>query len=45
MQQAIIQAKKAGGEIPVGAVIIKDDKIIAEAFNKKRSKERCYSAR
>lgn len=39
MQQAIIQAKKAGGEIPVGAVIIKDDKIIAEAFNKKEAKK------
>lgn len=37
MQQAIIQAKKAGGEIPVGAVIIKEDKIIAEAYNKKEA--------
>ncbi len=37
MQQAILQAKNADGEIPVGAVIIKDDKIIAEAFNKKEA--------
>lgn len=35
MQQAILQAKNADGEIPVGAVILKDDKIVAEACNKK----------
>lgn len=35
MQQAIIMANSAGNDIPVGAVIIKDNKIIAQAFNKK----------
>lgn len=35
MQQAIIMANSAGNDIPVGAVITKDNKIIAQAFNKK----------
>lgn len=35
MQQAIIQAKNSGKEIPVGAVIMKDNEIIASAFNRK----------
>ena len=40
MNQAIIQAKKAlkQGEIPVGAVIVKDGKIIARGYNKKEQK-------
>ena len=35
MQQAIIEAKKAAeiGEVPIGAVIVKDDEIIARAHN------------
>lgn len=35
MEQAIIEAKKAfiKGEVPVGAVIVCDDKIISRAFN------------
>ncbi len=35
MLEAILQARKAGriGEVPVGAVIVKDDKIIARAYN------------
>ena len=39
MQQAIIQAKKSGIEIPVGAVILKDGVVIAEAFNKKEAEK------
>ena len=35
MHRAIELAKQAQGEIPVGAVVVKGDKIIAEAFNKK----------
>ena len=37
MQQAIIQAQKACGEIPVGAVIMRNDEIISTAFNKKEA--------
>lgn len=35
MKRAIEQAKLANGEIPVGAVIIKNDEIISSAFNQK----------
>lgn len=37
MQQAILQAKKAYDlmEVPVGAVIVKDNEIIGKGFNKK----------
>lgn len=35
MKRAIEIAKQADGEIPVGAIIIKDDEIIASAFNRK----------
>ncbi len=35
MQQAILQAKKAKNEIPVGAVIMKDGEIISCAYNQK----------
>lgn len=36
MAQAILQAKKALslGEVPVGAVLVKDDKMVAQAHNK-----------
>lgn len=35
MQQAIEQAKKAelAGEVPVGAILVQDDKIIGQGFN------------
>ena len=33
MDAAILESKKTNGDIPVGAVIVKDDKIIAKAFN------------
>ena len=41
MQEAIKQAKKAYDkeEIPVGAVIVKDGKIIARGYNKKEEKK------
>lgn len=35
MERAINLAKQAKGEIPVGALIIKDGEIIAETFNQK----------
>lgn len=39
MLEALKEAKKAFelGEVPIGAVIVKDDKIISRAFNKKES--------
>ena len=41
MKEAIKQAKKAYDkeEIPVGAVIVKDGKIIARGYNKKEEKK------
>ncbi len=41
MEKAIIEAKKAlkKGEVPVGAVIVKNDKIIARAHNQKEKKK------
>ncbi|MEW6096711.1 MAG: tRNA adenosine(34) deaminase TadA [bacterium] len=35
MQQAILEAEKAyeNGEVPVGAIIVLDDKIVAKAYN------------
>lgn len=39
MQRAIEEAKKADGEIPVGAVIIKDGEIISAAYNKKEEQQ------
>ena len=40
MKEAIKQAKKAASilEVPVGAVIVKDGKIIARAYNQKETK-------
>lgn len=35
MRRAINLAKKANGEIPVGAIIVKDGEILAETFNQK----------
>ena len=35
MKRAIELAKRAGKEIPVGAIIVKDGEIIAETFNQK----------
>ena len=41
MREALKQAKRAyeKGEIPVGAVIVKDNKIIARAYNEKGKKK------
>ena len=33
MKRAIELANKANGEIPVGALIVKDGEVIAETFN------------
>ncbi len=40
MKEAIKQAKKAADilEVPVGAIIVKDNKIIARAYNQKETK-------
>lgn len=35
MRRAIDLAQKANGEIPVGAIIVKDGEILAETFNQK----------
>ena len=37
MRQAVIQAKKAGaiGEVPIGCVIVYEDKIIARGYNRR----------
>ena len=46
MREALKQAKRAyeKGEIPVGAVIVKDNKIIARAYNEKEEKKDRKSA-
>ena len=43
MSEALKEAKKAYNklEVPVGAIIVKDDKIIARAYNKKESANNC----
>jgi len=40
IKEAILQAKKAyrRSEIPVGAVVVKNNKIIAKAYNKRQTK-------
>ena len=45
MKQAIKQAKKAAeiGEVPIGAVLVKDGEIIARGYNK-REKDMCADA-
>lgn len=35
MREAILEAKKAPGEVPVGAVLVKDGQIIARAHNER----------
>ena len=37
MKRAINLAENANGEIPVGAIIVKDGEVIAEAFNQKET--------
>ncbi len=37
MKRAVELAKKSKGEIPVGALIIKDGEVIAETFNQKET--------
>ena len=45
MALAIENAKKASatGEVPVGAVIVKGDKVIAEGYNKREAKQNALS--
>lgn len=45
MQRAVENAKKAfaAGEVPVGAVIVKENKIIAEGYNKREAKQNALS--
>ena len=45
MKEALKEAQKAYDkeEIPVGAIIVKDDKIIARAYNIKESKNNTKS--
>ena len=41
MNMAIMQAEKAGekGDVPIGCVIVKDNKIIARGYNKREKKK------
>ena len=41
MKEAIRQAKKAAlaGDVPIGCVIVKEDKIIARGYNKRNAKK------
>ena len=45
MSQALLQAKKAyeAGEVPVGAVIVKDGVIIAQGYNMREQKQNALS--
>ena len=45
MREALKEAKKAyiKEEIPVGAIIVKDNKIIARAYNKKKRRKNGYN--
>lgn len=39
MQKAIETAKKSGNDIPIGAVIVQDNKIIAKAVNEREKRQ------
>lgn len=45
MKRAVALAREAAqlGEVPVGAVIVKEDKIISEGYNKRESKQNALS--
>lgn len=45
MHRALMLARKAGqqGEVPVGAVIVKDGKVIAEGYNRREEKQDALS--
>lgn len=45
MIRAVENAKKAAaaGEVPVGAVIVKENKIIAEGYNKREARQNALS--
>ncbi len=45
MQRAVELAKTAAqaGEVPVGAVVVKDNKIIAEGYNKREARQNALS--
>ncbi|MEG1991998.1 MAG: deaminase, partial [Acetivibrio sp.] len=45
MKEAIRQAKKAYkiGEVPIGCIIVYEDKIIARGYNKRNSKKNSLS--
>ncbi len=40
MNEALKQAKNSGKDIPIGAVIVKDGKIIAKAVNKREKEQK-----
>ncbi len=44
MRQAVTQAKKAGavGEVPIGCVIVYEDKVIARGYNRRTSDKMCF---
>ena len=46
MDYALKCAKKAQalGEVPIGAVVVKDDKIISTGYNVREKKSRCNNA-
>lgn len=39
MQKALNLAKKSGKDIPIGAIIVKDDKIISKAVNEREKRQ------
>ena len=45
MRQAVTQAKKAGavGEVPIGCVIVYEDKVIARGYNRRTSDKNVLS--
>ena len=48
MRQAVTQAKKAGavGEVPIGCVIVYEDKVIARGYNRRTAdKKRTITCR
>ena len=46
MRYALARAKKAAsiGEVPVGAVVVQNGKLISSGYNRRESKKKCVDA-